>query len=421
VLLLLVGLGPAVAAHAQTQPLPPLPPQPLPTPSPSPMPPGKEGVAARPVPPPVPTPVQPSLWDYEIGVGALWQQNVEFVPDGTSDWQFVPRLRLSRRVWRPLAETRITADVAGFVYQQQKNLNRADGSVGLDGNYQLSRHVKWRIGGGYTYGHADTSSVLTDQGVLLPLTRADTITGSTGLAWQTGERTTFSLDGRYYRVQFEDPAYVDSQSLRGSADLSRRLGPRAALALVYSFEQTDDRVKRDTHYGSLRYTTTIGRASGLLLEGGISYTADATSLELPDPWNYFGGVSFNHALGRSSLAVFYRYEVLPAFGLGGVRAGNRVGLNATLPFGRAAELGLRASYFDEASTGAFQAERSTEAGATLGFHLASFLRLSFEGDYRRRRTTTATSPSDVDDVRAGAFLSIVPRSRGQEPVRTSFR
>jgi hypothetical protein len=245
----------------------------------------------------------------------------------------------------------------------------------------------------------------------LSLTRADTLTGSTGLAWRTGERTTFNVDARYYQVQFEDPAYADSQSLRGSADLNRRLGPRDSVAIVYSFERTEDIVERDTHYGSLRYTTTIGRASGLLLEGGLSYTGGVSRLELPDPWNYFGGVSFNHALGRSSFAVFYRYEVLPAFGLGGVRVGNRVGLNATVPFGRSVDLGLRASYFDEASRGEIQPYRSTDAGASLGFQIASVVRLSLEGDYRRRRTTSP--PDDVDDVRAGAFLSIVSRSRGQ--------
>jgi hypothetical protein len=405
-LLSLVVLGPAAMAVAQTQPLPPLPPQPLPAPSP----PATQPPGALPLPAPVPAPSPPAPWDFELGMGGVWESNVEFVADRTEDWLFVPRLHLSRLLWRPRAETRIAVDSAGFVYQEQKNLNRVDAAVGLEGTYELSRHVKWLIGGSYTYGHADTSSVLGEQGVLLPLTRADTITGSTGLAWQTGVRTTFSLGARYYGVQFEDPAYVDGQSLRASADLSRRMGPRDSLALVYAFERTDDQVKRDTHYGSLQYTTTIGRASGLLLEGGLSYTRDATDVELQDPWNYFGGVSVNHSLGRSNLAAFYRYEVLPAFGLGGVRAGHRVGLNATLPFGRFVELGLQGGYFDEKARGEVQPYRSTDAGATLGFRLAPVVLLSLQGDYRRQRTT-GSSPSDVEDVRAGVFLSIVSRSR----------
>jgi hypothetical protein len=424
VLLASLALGPL--AHAQTQPLPPLPPQPVPTPTPPPVKPGE----AHPLPPPVPAPARPPAWDYELGLGALWDQNVTFTtPRGPSDWSFTPRAHVSGLVWRPRAETRITADADGFVYKEQTELNRADAGIALDGRYQLSRHVRWQIGGGYAYGHADTSSVLGEQGVLLPPTRTDTIQGSTGLAWQAGERTSFNLGARYYGVNFQDPAYTDSRSLRGTADLSRQLGRRASLALVYSFERTRDNatrelvdggmIDRNTHYGSLRYTTTVGRASGFLLEGGASYTENATRLELQNPWNFFGGASFNHSLGRSSLAAFYRYEVLPAFGLGGVRAGNRVGLVATVPFGRSVELGLRGSYFDEASRGQIEPYRSTDAGASLGFRLASVLWMSLEGDYRRQEATTTHGV--IEDVRAGAFLSVVPRNRGQATPRPPNR
>jgi hypothetical protein len=423
VLFSVLALGPL--AHAQTQPLPPLPPQPVPTPTPPPVKPGE----TQPLPPPVPAPVRPAAWDYELGLGALWQQNVTFTaPRGPSDWSFTPRAHVSGLVWRPRAETRITADATGFVYKDQTELNRADAGIALDGRYQLSRHVRWQIGGGYGYGHADTSSVLGEQGVLLPPTRTDTIQGSTGLSWQTGERTSLNLDARYYGVNFEDPAYTDSRSLRGTADLSRQLGRRASLALVYSFERTRDTasrevvggpIDRNTHYGSLRYTTTVGKASGFLLEGGASYTENATLFELQNPWNPFGGVSFNHSLGRSSLAAYYRYEVLPAFGLGGVRVGNRVGLSATVPIGRSVELGLRGSYFDEASRGQIEPYRSTDAGAMLGFRLASVLWLSFEGDYRRQEATAIHGV--IEDVRAGAFLSVVPRNRGQAAARPPRR
>src|SRR4029450_5843310 len=84
---------------------------------------------------------------------------------------------------------------------------------------------------------------------------------------------------------------------------------------------------------------------GFLVEGGASYTVDADRAQLDRKGSFFGGASFARRVRGSSLMLFARQEVIPAFGLGVSRRDRRWGVRATRDIGRSWELRVAATQF----------------------------------------------------------------------------
>src|SRR6185436_10312379 len=138
---------------------------------------------------------------------------------------------------------------------------------------------------------------------------------------------------------------------------------------------------------------------------GGSVTPDAARAGLERKGHFFGGASLRRTVKRSSLTLFLRREVTPAFGLGVSRQELRTGLGTTIPFGRAWELRAAATHVlpqggsVESASGA-----SGDAFATLVRRLGRRLELSAEARYRRRGAL-GTVPM-VESFQAGVFVTI---------------
>lgn len=420
----------STVALAQTQPMPVLPPERPPAADP-----------ANPGAPPAPgldplgagAPARPRAWDYGLGIGVGYDSNIEFlVPDGPSSVGIVPRANLARTFWSPRGQLQLGATGYWTAYTEEQDLSRYDLTLSLDGTYRSSLSTTWRANGSYSFGTSWSSTVLADQGLLLPVVPTRTAAAGLGVTRNLGARTSFRLDGRALATTFdneeddaETPAFTDSASIRGTAALDRRVGLRDTIGLVYALENSifeatpiagAGRTSYLTHFGSLQWTHLFSDRSGFLIEAGGSYTPNAEEAGLSEPGNFYGGVSYNRMVKRSSLELFARREVTPAFGLGVGRLENRFGLRASIPLGRAWTLGLSGTHVEpETPEGASYAfSTPSEASATLGRRIGRFFEISAEGRYRRRAATDV-SPA-VEGYQVGLFLSLLsPAARPSSP------
>lgn len=409
----------STALGAQTLPLPTIPREPSPDAGAT-----TPGVGPATSPSAVAGPTRPRPWEYGLGSGVAYDSNIEFrVPDGPSSVAALPRGSFARVFWSPQGQLRVGGSGYWIGYRDQKELNRYDARGSIDGTYRSSLNTTWRANASYDYGYSDSSQVLTDQGVLLPVMKTRTAAGGLGVTWNLGPRTSLRLDGRIYRTEFDQQGtdavgLVDGQSLRGTAGLERRLGPRDTMAIEYSLESSLGRqqpgaVENDggqyylTHFGSLQWSHLLSPRSGFLLEAGASYTPDATQAGLERRESFYGGASYNRQVKRSSVTLFARREVTPAFGLGVSRIENRFGLNATIPMGRSWTLQVAGTHVEPETPedAAFTYGTPDEASVVLACRLGRYFEISSEGRYRRRGATSA-SPA-IEGYQAGLFLSLV--------------
>jgi hypothetical protein len=417
----------SAALSAQTLPVPTLPPD-----APSAAGPGSPdagSAAAAGV--GVPAETRPQPWEYGIGLGAGWDSNIDFlVPDGPSGTVLSPRANLARVFWGPHGELRVEGAGNWLGYPEQKSLSRFYADLRLEGNYHPSLNTTWRVNASYDLGYSDSSLVLGDQGVLLPLVKARTLAGALGVTRRLGTRTSLRLDGRVFRTEFAQEGsdivgLVDGQSVRGTTGLERRLGSRDTVALEYALESALGRDLGDaaggsrryylTHYGSLQWSHVLSPRDGFLLEVGASYTPDAAQAGLERRESFYGGASYSRRVGQSSVTLFARREVTPAFGLGVIRLDNRFGLSATIPMGRAWTLRVTGSHvMPETPAGAAGAYSTPdEAFVALGRRLGRHFEISGETRYRRRGAS-GTLP-EIEGFQVGLFLSLLSPSGSPIP------
>jgi hypothetical protein len=411
-------VGPLMLASglsAQTLPLPTIPEE-----LPGDARPAKPGTGPAPDASAAAGPTRPRPWEYGLGSGVGYDSNIEFrVPDGPSSIAVFPRGNFARVFWSPKGQLRMGGAGYWVGYRDQQELNRYDVSASLDGTYRSSPNTTWRAGASYDYGYSDSSQVLSDQGVLLPVVKTQTATGDLGVTQKLGPKTSLRLDGRLYSTVFDQPAsgavgLVDGRSLRGTAALEHRFGPRNAVAIEYSLEGALGRQPGAdgsryylTHFGSLQWSHLLSAWSGFLLEAGASYTPDAIQAGLVQRESFYGGASYNRQVKRSTATLFARREVTPAFGLGVSRIENRFGLRATIPMGRAWTLQVAGTHVKpETPEGAgFTYATPDEASLVLACRLGRHVEVSSEGRYRRRGATGAFP--EIEGYQAGVFLSLI--------------
>jgi hypothetical protein len=411
----------ATTASAQTQPLPTLPPEQPPDVAPAT--PGDagddgdddygaDGLGSG----------GPPQWQYSLGVGAGYDSNINYsVVEGPSSWAITPRGGLSRTFTSPRGSLGLSAWGRYLHYTQQTDLDRYYANVGVVGTHRPSLSTTWRAAVAYGLDYTDTSPILTDQGVLLPLVKTHTGTGSLGWSRTLGLRTSMRIDARYYYTHFDEQdaaalRLVDGHSLRGTIGFEHGVGMRDGLGYVYSveaarsrssplLEETNGRSYYLTHFGSLAWNHVLSDKSGLLIDAGVSYTPESAQAGLARRASFYGGASYSLQTRDSSFSASVRREVAPAFGLGVSRVVNRFGLGATFSLGRAWILHVDGTYvLPENPEGALNSYGSrSEAFVRLARRLGRHFDISGEARYRHREG--AAGFPDLAGYQAGLFVS----------------
>jgi hypothetical protein len=349
-------------------------------------------------------------WEYLLGVGVFGETNIDFVvPDGAGGMALAPDGRLARNLSSARGELRVEVAGRWVGYPDPDLLNRSYLDGGLRGEYRSSPRTTWSGDAHYWLGYTDSSPTLIEQGVVLPLGKTGTLAGEAVLNRRLGTRSFLRAEGRVLRIDFEDPAYIDGRSLRGTIALGRQLGARHTASLTYSLEDYlsgEVGTSYLTHYGSLQWTRTLSPRSGLLLEGGASYTPEASQIGLGRSEGFFGGVTFLRQFGRSNLTAFVRREVAPAFGLGVSRQQTRLGLRGDVPMGRDWMLSVAAYHIQpQTPEGAERAYAvSSDVLAALDRRLGRLLTLSGEARYRRRGESAGSAA--ITGFQGGLYLSL---------------
>jgi hypothetical protein len=399
---------------AQTLPVPALPPEPTPqpeaTPSPQVSPPGPALAPAA-----VDAgPGRARPWEYAVGLSVDWDSNIDFlVPDGPSGVAVVPRGGLTRVFSGRSGALRATAAAGGIDYPDHKGPRRFYTDVGLEGSHRSSRNTEWHGSASYAFGYTDSSRILLEQGVSLPVVKARSLTAGLGLSSRVGRRTSLRVDARFYRTEFDSPGLIDGDSLRTALTLERSFSDRSTAAVAYSLENLrSGQAGRPylTHFGSLQWTRVLSPRSGLLLEAGGSETPDALRAGLEQERNFFGGASFSRQVRRTGLTLFVRHEVTPAFGLGGSRLDVRSGIRATIPLGRTWELRLVATRVQPRTLrGGERLYGSDEVFAAVGRRMGT-LQVTGEGRYRRR--AAASRGGTIEAFHVGLAVTLLSRGGG---------
>jgi hypothetical protein len=363
---------------------------------------------------------RPRPWEFVLGTGIGWDSNVDFlVPNGPRSAAVTPWGGLARVFSGPHGQLRAAAGGRWTGYPEQKALGRYYAEFGLDGSYRSSPSTNWSTNASYGFGASDSSRLLLEQGLSLPLVKTRDLTGSLGLSQRVGTWTSLRIEGRLYRTEFDAPGFIDGESVRGTLGLERQLDNRNTAAIRYSLEDVlSGQARRPyvTHFGSFQWTRVISRRSALLLEGGGSYTPDAARAGLEGKESFFGGASFSRQVKRSGLMLFVRREVTPAFGTGTSRLALRAGLSATIPMGRVWEFRMIASHVQPETPRAAEHgyASSDDAFVTLLRRLGRGLELSGEARYRRRDAMDAIPM--VEAFQAGLFLTMLtPSGRAIAP------
>lgn len=367
-------------------------------------------------------PARQASWDYSLGLALGWESNAGLMQlsDAPSDYAAQLRGNLARSVRTVRSTFNFAANAVAFTYLEQKDYNRLDGSLALDASRRFSAATTGSLGLSAGYFHTDSSPILGEQGVLLPLASTVNYTGNLAVNHQLSPRTSLGLSLRGYRVVFPDSEFDAGGSVRFGAEAARRPNPRDTLALSYGLERASVLGGVEpgtssgafwTHYGSGRWERVLSPRTAFGVDVGASYTQDAASSTLSQPWNFFGGVGLNRQINRSSLTAFYRREVLPAFGLGGLRLTDRLGLELTTPLGRNWSTALGGSYARTAGNEPLEdAIRYLDAHASIGRGLSRRLRLSLDGRYLYQSQAGETPA--IDNYRVGLVLSFGPGGHG---------
>jgi hypothetical protein len=400
---------------AQTLPVPTLPPASSPQPEPSPSPAAVQPVPAGVEAPDVPASTRARPWEYVLGLSIAWDGNIAFLgPDGPSGVAVVPRGGLSRVFSTRRGQWRATLAGGGIDYPYDSGPRRYYGDFGVDGGYRASPSTEWRAIASYGIGYSDSSRVLLEQGVSLPIVKTRSLAGALGVSRKAGRRTSLRIDGRFYRTEFDSSTLVDGTSARVTVGLERQFDTRDTASVGYSAEdvlsgQTGSYL---THFASLQWTRMLSARSALLVEGGSSYTPDALRAALEQKGSFFGGASYSRQLRSSGVTLFLRREVTPAFGSGVSRLALRTGIRAGIPLGRAWQLRISTSHVrpDNPRSGGRVYSSSDEVFAALGRHLGRRFELTVDGRYRRRGATSA-APA-ITAFNAGLFLTLLSPAAG---------
>ena len=356
-----------------------------------------------------PAPGQPDWeltrrWEYSLGLAPGYDTNVGFGGAGSGDFLVSPLADLGRVFPGPKGRLRVRGSGRGFVYRQETTWNRADGELSVDGTRSLATSSTLRGAFSAGLGHTDSNHILSEQGVVLSPSRTHVLEGSTDLDIQAGRRSTVRISGRLYYTDFVDPQLVDSLSTRASLSLGRHLSERNTLAVQYGAEYSRLGSSAVSQVGSLEWEGVLSRHSAVLVEGGISYTSAEVPQGLVNAWNPYGGVSFARELGRSRVILYARREVVPSFGIGGLRLADRFGLRVSVPVGRA-WFDLEGSHVQRGATESSEQGRELSDEASFGLRKGVGRRcaIALEGHYRRRGPVGPTPA--VDGLQAALVVS----------------
>jgi hypothetical protein len=346
-------------------------------------------------------------------VEGVYEENVGFtIPPGPDDYFGSIQASLTR--WRRTRrkEIGVTLGGSGYVYRELKDRNRADGSAALRISSQMTRRMQGSLEGRFSYGHTDTEGLLVGNAILLPLVRTLAGEANGGLSWRLGERTSFSLDGGWQRVDFDSETLIDTQLWTTAARLAHQVSRREELSLRVQFMRVEDAVSTRHEPGAfLGLTSRLSKNVSLDLSAGAGRSETVSGVEAaPLSWTAQATAGLTASMRRGFLSLRYQHGLQPVPGLGVTELTDFASLGMVLPVGRVLELIANGSFALRGDTGNAGIRRTREADAFGGGALRLARRLRLVVGYRFRYRDDPRLGMEIRNNRGSVSLAWGPES-----------
>lgn len=311
-------------------------------------------------------------WSFTLGAQEAWDSNPLF-ETAQAEESFVGELgaTLSYRQRGRRGEMTLAADGSGRSYHALKGEQGLNYGAGLTGRYRLSSRAQASVLGRLGRTYTRSSRELTEAGLLLPLSRARTVTSSGSLDLRLASTTSLASEIRYDDVRFDSKTLVGGSQLRATSTLSHTLGGNDSLRLSYSYRS--DFLPQDT-----RQTHTVSTGwSGVLwrrVSAGASLGVNLARGESPS----VGGSA--HLVSRyqgGAVHLSYERSIGQAFGFGRQRLFEVAAASLNHTLNRRLDLGAALSHSHSWDSSDPLFRLSTQSGtAGIGFALNRQFRLA---------------------------------------------
>ena len=295
--------------------------------------------------PEVVVPASPaSLWTLSLSAQEQWDSNFRLTTPEVETFSERLGVTLTHAKRSPRGTLALSANGWGAIYHAASGLNGINGTAATSGTYELSPRTTFRGGASGSSVYAPESQALAAEGLILPLSRSQSITGTMGLLQRLGTHTVLSTDVRYDRFAFsraddeESPASPQGGSVLVLATaLAPRLNQNDSLVLGYDFQRSETGGRHaGTHGLSLGWSRIIGRRLAASASAGVSryqLVTDSTK-----GWAFRSAAGLTAGFRRSALDAQYVRSIDQAFGFGRDRLSDIVSAGYTVRPGRKVRL-----------------------------------------------------------------------------------
>ena len=358
-----------------------------------------------------------SLWTLGFDLQSHWDSNLRFTADPveiTSERANVTVTHAKRSGRGTMA---LNANTFGSVYHGRSGLNSVNYSGAASGTYDLGPRSTFRSGLSIASTYSPESSILAGEGLILPLSRAFTITGTGGLVQRLGARTSAGVDAHYDRVRFTDveggpQGLTGGETLLLSGFIAPQVSPHDSLNLGYQFQRSDasGRANGDTQSISLGWSRVLGRRFAANASGGATHFKLLGNSSANPGWTFRGDAGFTARFRRSSLVARYDRGIDQAFGFGRDRLADVVTAAYAVTASRKVRLSASGTYgLTRDPVDPLFRFNTQSAAADMSIALSRRIELSTGYTFRRNRNEA------LPDVIGHAFSVALGYSREWRP------
>jgi hypothetical protein len=287
-----------------------------------------------------------SLWTFSLRAQEQWDSNFRLTTPAVETFSERLGLTLTHAKRSPRGTLALSADGWGALYHAASGLNGINGTAATSGTYELGPRTTFRAGATGSSVYAPESQALAAEGLILPLSRSQSISGTMGVLQRLGTRTVLSTDVRYDRFAFsraDDEEFPDPASPQGGSllvfatALAPRLNQNDSLVLGYDFQRSETGGRHaGTHGLSLGWSRIIGRRLAASASAGVSrfqLVTDSTK-----GWAFRSAAGLSAVFRRSALDAQYTRSIDQAFGFGRDRLSDIVSAGYTVRASRRVRL-----------------------------------------------------------------------------------
>jgi hypothetical protein len=255
-----------------------------------------------------------------LGLGEMWDTNVEFADVGSSatgDLITRPTLKVEWLHETPRLNLTLFGGGGGAVYREVSDLDHFNYLVGTSGTYVMSARSSIRFGETFNTAYAHDVPLLAESGLVLPvvLTHSNLATGD--LVYKTSEHTTATISARQESYDFNTTGLTSGSIVGLGPSLAWQATARDNFSISYLYRWSTALSGRTDQLQTLLATWTGTLTPQLKLALGLGGSHLQPGDGTPAPGlQPEGAATLTYSAKQSSFSAGYSRTLSQAFGLG---------------------------------------------------------------------------------------------------------